>query len=239
MNVSPSVSSIRCKSGISFLSLPIEVRNQIYSLVLRIPIYGPAPTITISPHPPHITFLKPCLIRLRLQFDSALHRTCQLIHNEVNHLLYARPNFSFEGTDCWLYLHLFLIRIGDTNRSLIREIHIESYQQTFVRTEWGTIVPASKADLFWPRAGTSLQRALDPVEEKTWDILDEMHDKDGLDVLIIQGRAFTHWRSLTSPLNDEEDDDDDDDVGLEASSSHSDSIGESDNSCMLVDVNEL
>ncbi|KAH0541376.1 hypothetical protein FGG08_004140 [Glutinoglossum americanum] len=136
----------------SFLNLPRELRDIIYTNSLEVPHYGHWETPPIidlpirsrahpydrHPHPPTFWTSRNTL---------ALLSTSRLICSEATHLLYAARIFRFNGPEAWKSLHDFLLSVGHTNRMRIREIHVERSRAKYQGpTTWEAITPGGNGE---------------------------------------------------------------------------------------------
>ncbi|KAM7223983.1 hypothetical protein V8F06_000456 [Rhypophila decipiens] len=97
-------------SSTRFLSLPSEIRNMIYELIVVCPEY-----LRPKPLPGHIRRLTPALLR-----------TNKVIHAEACSLLYGQNCFEFRGSPIQPEdIVSFFDQIGTRNTGYIREILIE------------------------------------------------------------------------------------------------------------------
>ncbi|KAH0542989.1 hypothetical protein FGG08_002677 [Glutinoglossum americanum] len=171
--------------GLSFLSLPREIRDEIYSLALNIPAYNPTTMIHIHPRPTSVGYWNsgPPYFYNAVNCqpfapNTALLRASRLISAEAAGLLYTKPIFHFGDLDAWEVLHLFLLRIGESGRARLHEIHIHApTPEHYVRTPRGTLVLESVATNFWPT--TDMPREVDPVLRETLDMLAELSTGGG------------------------------------------------------------
>ena len=124
----------------AFLSLPLELRTQIYEYVLLLPdsktwISGSAlsptsPTSPTSPKSPTLTFAFPTpyldgLIPVNLpEFSTgpaALLRACSIINQEASQVLYSRNCFKVKAAQALLE---WLEAIGPQNTQHLKALHI-------------------------------------------------------------------------------------------------------------------
>ncbi|KAK0958406.1 hypothetical protein LTS16_010713 [Friedmanniomyces endolithicus] len=104
----------------SLFTLPVELRLQIYALVL--PQLDDVTEISsLKANRPRIAAMFDRKPRLRDPTKTNLLRACQAIHSEALDLLYSKSTFTFDSCKT---LYLFLRHIGVHGRGVLRSIDI-------------------------------------------------------------------------------------------------------------------
>ncbi|KAL8785275.1 MAG: hypothetical protein Q9213_003479 [Squamulea squamosa] len=123
---------------VSFLLLPIEIRQQIYRLCLIDPdpihiealpprLHSPAPTGFADPEvdKERVRLVSQATIFGRDNYiNTSLLRTCRIIYQEAIPILYGSNAFQFLFKRCWDTLSIFEKRLTALSRQCVRKIEI-------------------------------------------------------------------------------------------------------------------
>lgn len=153
--------------GLTFISLPCEIRERIYQLLLTA-----SEPITVNPKVQNPILLSNSIpvIQIRERFTGLLHLTSgliavnKLISTEAAVVFYRQNTFKFEipeqgqhfqykhpYLDPWDLLYSFLYTIGDINRASLRSLEVEiSRPRAIAKEADGTII-SRLPDSLWLR----------------------------------------------------------------------------------------
>ncbi|RDL33894.1 Uncharacterized protein BP5553_08262 [Venustampulla echinocandica] len=120
--ITPATNNVKANNNVSFLSLPLEIRLQIYDLLL-VSRYDPAQNPSWAVGNTHQK-------RIILDMDQSpeyrtmepgILRTCKQIYHEANPILYSDNVFKIGGAE---YMFRFIVRVGPVNIQFVKSIYI-------------------------------------------------------------------------------------------------------------------
>ena len=128
----PATNNAKGNNKTTFLTLPVEIRLQIYDLLLvsrldrmETPVWAFENTdqkpvqLYITQLPQYITV--DCILRTFRLMELGILRTCKQIYHEANPILYSQNIFAISEPE---QIFRFIVQVGLVNFKLVRTLHI-------------------------------------------------------------------------------------------------------------------
>jgi hypothetical protein len=174
------------------LSLPVEIRLQIYNLLLVSRVDAVRKPLVDTYQQKIILY--PMVHRFSFRIDPSILRTCKQVYHEANPILYSQNIFQMKFRDD---MFRFIGRVGPVNLKLIRKLEIEVYwASTNALSSWLDLLHVLAEEAGGLRYIKLTYDAIPPQKRGLGDNLDFVRafgKIQGLETLVLEGFYAKNW----------------------------------------------